>query len=197
MSNFQPTRIAGVVNDTVSMAKDFMDGKPFTVDLSLKVISTFDLENKADESFPILNTAGVNYMKLLQRLGYKKIPGDKVGNIYLSLMNHAKQRMIDNQPVLLGNDIFFIQLGQTTKLEIALMVRYINICHKAQHLVVINDEIVYVPDHYRHRDHEELGRHVKLSLLKHNDKTKNKLVKSTKTGTRYLRAQMLKTVVKA
>lgn len=197
MSNFHPTRIAGVTNDTVSMASDFMDGKPFTVDLSLKVISTFDLENKADESFPILNNTGVNYLKLLERLGYKKIPSEKVGNIYLTLMNQVKKRMIEHQPVLLGNDIFFIQLGQTTKLEIALMVRYINICHKAQHIVVINDEVVYVPAHFRHRDHEELGRHVKLNLLKYNDKTKNKLVKSTKTGTRYLRAQMLKTVVKA
>lgn len=197
MSNFQPTRIAGVVNDTVSMALEFMDGKPFTVDLSLKVVSTFDLENKADESFPIINNVGVNYLKLLERLGYKKIPSSAVGNIYLTLMGQAKKRLIDNQPVKLGNDIFFIQLEQTTKLEIALMVRYINICHKAQHIVVVNDEIVYVPAHYRHRDHEELGRHVKLNLLKHQDKSKNKLVKKTKAGTRYIRAQMLKTVVTA
>ena len=112
-------------------------------------------------------------------------------------MDQAKQRMIEHRPVKLGNDIYYIQLGQTTKLEIALMVRYINICHKAQHIVVINDEIVYVPAHYRHRDHEELGRHVKLNILKHKDQTKNKLVKKTKAGTRYLRAQMLKTVVTA
>lgn len=174
-----------------------MDGKPFTVDLSLKVISTFDLENKAEDKFPVLTKVGVNYLKLLERLGYKKIPSDKVGNIYLTLMDQAKQRMIEHRPVKLGNDIYYIQLGQTTKLEIALMVRYINICHKAQHIVVINDEIVYVPAHYRHRDHEELGRHVKLNLLKHQDKSKNKLVKKTKAGTRYIRAQMLKTVVTA
>ena len=197
MSKFQPTRITGVINDTVSMATEFIDGKPFTVDLSLKVISTFDLENKTEDKFPVLTKVGVNYLKLLERLGYKKIPSDKVGNIYLTLMDQAKQRMIEHRPVKLGNDIYYIQLGQTTKLEIALMVRYINICHKAQHIVVINDEIVYVPAHYRHYDHKELGRHVKLNILKHKDQAKNKLVKKTKAGTRYLRAQMLKTVVTA
>lgn len=196
MSSFQPTRIVGVVNDTVAMALEFIEGKPFTMDLSLKVVSTFDLENTTGNNSMTAVGAGVNYLKLLRRLGYKKVSVNEKGNMYLTLMGYAKKRLTDNPVSLLGKDIFYIQLNQTTKLETALMVRYINICHKPHHVVVVNDEIVYIPEHYRHREHEELGRYVKLSILKHKDRT-NKLVKTTKAGIRFIQAHMQKTVVTA
>ncbi|WP_396190026.1 hypothetical protein [Flavobacterium sp.] len=198
MSKFEATAIVGVVNDTVTMAEDFVDGKPFTLELSNKIMKTFDLEHELDSDQVFEHHVGMNYMEMSERLGHTHLKREKKPNVYLQYLETAKNIIKQHQPTRLGKDICYIATDiSPSKLMVALITRYLNIVHKCKYIIVLNDEIVYVPTHLRSRDKDEFGRYVKLAILSHKDQTKTKLVKGLKKNTRYLASQMTKTVVTA
>lgn len=177
MSKFQATKINGLVNDTVNLAEKFVDGEKFTKVLSQNVMKTFDLEN--------------------QHIVPKDVDS-KEGFTYDAALKTAKNILSIYPPIHLKDDILFLKIETPlAKMVKAVIVRYINICHHQRYIIVVNDEIIYIPEHLRSRDREELGRYVKLALLSYQDRSKNKLVRQIKSDARMVASSMTKTVVQA
>lgn len=199
LSRYEPCRVIGVVNDTVSLGEDFIDGKPFSLELSRGILRTFDLERKIESTIPPTGKPFKgNYSEMLKRLGNTKTNQQSEYSVYLMLMQEAKQFLSDNKPIQLKKDIIYLETEKPiSKILTALVVRLINIAHRGQFIIVLNGGVLYVPESLRSRDKEEFGRYVKLAILEHQDKTKAGWIKSLKKNSRLLVSQMMKTVVTA
>lgn len=184
MTRFQPTKITGLSNDTFNNVERFIGGEHFAKEVSQSIIRNFDFEER--DVIPDTVTEAVQ--------GKPK----KDITYYEHLVKVVKNNLTLNPPIHLKDDVLYLQTEQElSKILKAVTVRFINICHRQRYIIVLNDEIVFLPEHYKNHDKEELGRYVKLALLEYQDQSKIKLVKQIKTDARLFASHMLKTVVTA
>ena len=118
------------VNMLQNIIQDFLEGAPFTEQLCNKVAATYEMEHSGVQ---------VSYKKHLE---YLKTVLNRGQNCYL------------------GNGVHAVKLDfDPNEFELALIIRFLNLSHHGSRVIVLNEQIIYIPKALRHHTEEEIRRY--------------------------------------
>lgn len=164
------SKYPNLVNRMQTLIDNFLTGALYSKELSGKVFATFDTVK---------------------------------GEEYPQVMARVKKMMTDNKARLISKNVFHIPLLQVDRDEIernplavkVAVIRYVNICRKGNFIIVLGNEILYVPEHHRHLKDDDLQLYVNITLREEETRTSSKLANHVRSWIFGARFNMLKTVV--
>ena len=125
------TRQIGIPNQMSVIANEFLAGEPFGPKASLRIINSFDLADEIQE--------GVEY------------------DFYIT----NTKRLLTEIEKDDHRDVIFLQTQEELSIKtMAVIVRLLNLAHKGQYFILLNDGILYCPEEYAKHSFEEINRHL-------------------------------------
>lgn len=98
-------------------------------------------------------------------------------NLYLENLDYIKdinnvKDIIDKSNKTIRDNIFFIKTkGKITDKEIILLIRFINICHKNKYFIVVNNNLVYIPEKITNiYSYTEINNYINTKIREHKNK---------------------------
>ena len=124
---------------------------------------------------------GHNYVKALSETVFDTFEPDSSIR-YMDECAAAKQIMLHHEPKILVNTIFFIPFyeGIPTATVVAL-VRYVNIAHKGKYFIVAGEKVLYVPEHFKNVNEQNIKLFVELTILEDRNKVDSKIVNKVRS----------------
>ena len=124
---------------------------------------------------------GHNYMKSLSESVFDTFEPD--GNIrYMDTSAEAKQIMLQHEPRILDNSVFFIPHSEDIPAAtVVALVRYVNLAHKGKYFIVAGEKVLYVPEHFKNVNDQNIKLFVELTILEDRNKGDSKLVNKVRS----------------
>lgn len=160
----QTSKYPYIHNSTQALVEGFLMGEHYTEALSEKIFATFD---------PVYAT---NYRERI---------------------NDVKRLINQTRAKILNQEIFHIDQKNgspmTATMQVAL-VRFVNLCHKGRYLIVVDEEIVFIPERHLHTKAIDLQLYVSLTLLEEEKKTASNFFNRIRSWIYGARFNVLRTV---
>ena len=114
---------------------------------------------------------GHNYMEKLSETVFDTFEPDSEVR-YMDTCVTAKQTMMQNEPKILDNSIFFIShYEEIPAATVVALVRYVNLTHKGKYFIVAGEKVLYVPEHLKN-----IKLFVEFTILEDRNKGDSKII---------------------
>lgn len=124
------SRQIGIPNQMSSLVDEFMSGEPFGEKIALRIINSFDLANVNEEE------------------------------TYPFLIEQAKRTLerIDKND---HDGVIFLETKEDINIKLlVVIVRLLNLAHKGEYFILLNDGILYCPQEYSKHSLQEINQHL-------------------------------------
>ena len=119
---------------------------------------------------------GHNYMEKLSETVFDTFEPDSEVR-YMDTCVTAKQIMMQNEPKILDNSIFFIpHYEEIPAATVVALVRYVNLAHKGKYFIVAGEKVLYVPEHLKTINEQNIKLFVELTILEDRNKGDSKII---------------------
>lgn len=124
---------------------------------------------------------GHNYVRSLSETVFDTFEPDR--NIcYMDSCAAGRKIMLEHEPKIVNNMIFFIPHYEEISVAVKVsLVRYVNLAHKGKYFIVAGTRVLYVPEHFKSVNENNIKLFIELNILEDRNKGDSKIINKVRS----------------